>query len=1113
MDGCCFQLLGGWKLSIGGEDCTGSVPGGRARLLLAYLALAYGEHPGRRQIAFAFWPDSSEKQALSNLRKLLHDLRATLPRIDRYLVVTQTSIHWNPDAGFHCDAGAFMRSAQGDALEELLRAETLYRGELLPGFYEDWLEPKRESFAQAYVNVLEKLTSIMENRRDYKTALHYAGKLLIHQRTREETYRTLMRLHALNLDTASVTKTYRQLARTLQDELGIGPSGETTELLMALTENARAPSFTPSAPGPLIGRIAEWDALSEAWRQAADGRPSLLALQGEAGIGKTRLAEEFRGWAERQGIRTAMAVCLPSVKSLSYSPVKAWLRSLPMPQLSRARLSELARLLPELLDRYPDLAGPNPIRENWQLNVWYEAIERMLLDRQPLLLLLDNLQWSDGETLQLLAYLLRSDSNAKLLVIATMRTEESMGEAAAQLLNALRIERKLTEWTLAPLSEEETKRLIAQSASDAAAERLGSDVYVQTGGNPLFIVETMRDWQSGTGSRKAGLSPVAKSIVEHRLGKLTPVQRRLAAVMAAVGKPAKPAFLAAVADMEEETVAEQSNRLASLKILREVGGGSYDFTHDLIRETAYRMQRAGVRRKCHGQIARCLTDSHRRLPESAAAEAALHYELAEMDEEAILHYETAALAAEKLFANETRIQYYRKLMSLQPQEPLLPVVIKLGEALLTVGDGEEAERTYRNWLERYGYTAAIRERSLCDVALGHCLRVQGRYGEARFHLERALDYFSLTEDQAGLSLVYGTLGYLHYFMGQYEQARNYLLARLRLPEVDNRTRDDCRFYHCLGFLSYDQCEYEEALGWFKKQIRLATDIRDRQHVGDAMGGLALVYLEIDEMDQAFGRIVEKIEISRAIGTRAGFATAVGMLGKYYQMLGSYVQAQSCIAFCLEESVRLKDWHIVTVVLGIEGSILLEQRRYEEAAAMIDRAIRLARKIMIPFSECDGLALKSLLMHRRAQIGSALEAAEEALRIADRLSRKDMQISLRVRRILLESELGRITPDEAIDSLERLMESASLPQREAEIRFAQWKLKPESPDFRTASVRLNEELYRKSGGKVDYLVRCREMGEAPAAIAARPMPRFAAEAALNRTVSRRVLEEIDRYLNE
>ncbi|MFC5527868.1 hypothetical protein [Cohnella yongneupensis] len=69
MDGCSFQLMGGWKLSIGGEDCTGSVPGGRARLLLAYLALAYGEHPGRRQIAFAFWPDSSEKQALSNLRK------------------------------------------------------------------------------------------------------------------------------------------------------------------------------------------------------------------------------------------------------------------------------------------------------------------------------------------------------------------------------------------------------------------------------------------------------------------------------------------------------------------------------------------------------------------------------------------------------------------------------------------------------------------------------------------------------------------------------------------------------------------------------------------------------------------------------------------------------------------------------------------------------------------------------------------------------------------------------------------------------------------------------------------------------------------------------------
>ncbi|WP_221469482.1 AfsR/SARP family transcriptional regulator [Cohnella nanjingensis] len=389
-------MLGSLKISLGGEDVTSAVPGGKARLLLAYLVLAYDMPRSRKQLAFDFWPDSTEKQAMSNLRKLLHRIRESLPQIDRYVSITPSYLQWNQDAPCQSDVAEFEKAAQGHTISELRHAEELYRGELLPGFYEEWLETKRELLAQTIVNVLEKLVALLESRREYASALSFANKLLIRNPLREETYRTAMRLHALIHDRAGVMQTYAQLQDVLNDELGIGPSAETERLLEKLTRNGGEPPAVPLDKTPLIGRIGEWECMLEAWKQASAGQPSLLVLKGTAGIGKTRLSLAFMEWVENQGIQTAYAACLASVKSLSYTPVTAWLRSVPIPPLCIEAKSELSRLLPEFMELYPDLPKPNPVREKWQLNRWYEAIELMLLVKEPLLLVLDDIQWSDA---------------------------------------------------------------------------------------------------------------------------------------------------------------------------------------------------------------------------------------------------------------------------------------------------------------------------------------------------------------------------------------------------------------------------------------------------------------------------------------------------------------------------------------------------------------------------------------------------------------------------------------------------------------------------------------------------------------------------------------------
>ncbi|TDF97991.1 tetratricopeptide repeat protein [Paenibacillus piri] len=1110
MAGCSFQLLGSLKIAFDDEAIT-EIPGKKAGLLLSYLILAFDMPLSRKHIAFDFWPDSTEKQALSNLRKLIHDLRECLPLIDRYLQVTPTSMQWKHELPCYSDVREFEQAAQGKTLYELRKAEELYRGELLPGFYEEWLIAKRELLAQTYLNVLDKLISILESQREYSSAVFFANKLLLQNKLREETYRTLMRLNALNKDMVGVVQIYEQLRCVLEAELGIAPAEETLQLFGRLTENGGNHSAVEYRQTPLIGRIDEWSNMLSVWQQAKSGRTSMLLLKGEAGIGKTRLALEFKAWVESQGIQTAFAGCYPTVRSLSYTPVTSWLRSLPLPQMNPVWLSELARLLPELFERIPGLPMPDLIKENWQLTKWYEAIERMLLAEQPLLLILDDIQWSDRETLQFISYLLRSGSKAKLLVLATMRTDESADDAVGHFFSGLRIELKITDIELAPFGEEDTKRLMAAIVGNALADRNSSGLYKETGGNPLFIVETMREWQRGSSNNEFRLSPLVRTIIENRLSRLSPESIQLLLTAAAVGRPVLPEFMAIILEMREEAVLEKMEQLVQLKIILEVGEGQYDFTHDIVREVAYKLKNDSRRRQCHRQIARSLSEFHHGQPEAVAAEIALHYELAGMEKEAIVYYEMAALAAEKIYANDTRIKYYQKLCALLSPEQILPVLMKLGDALIIAGDWNEAERTYRQWLEHSENSASVRERSLCDVALGNCLRLQGKYEEAGFHLERALRCYELMEDHSGLSSVYVTLGVLHYYRGYYEKALYYLKKRTELPHAGNQAQEDCRVFGIIGHLFYDQCEYDQAIHWIKKQIGLAIESRDRYTIEQAMGILAMVYMDLDEMDQAFGFIADKLKISRSIGDRMGFANAHGMLGKYYWYLGHHERAAPCIIYCLEEAVVVKDWRVAAIMLSYEGRNLLAQQRLDEADLMIDRSIRLFNQLRTPYFACETLYFMSLLRQCQNQYENAVKTAEEALDIANRLKRKDMRINLLVQLSYLRTDLGWISSVEAADQLQRMLEQYPGQQEQAALRYAMWKLNPQSQEHRSAALLLNRELYLKSGKK-QYFDRCGELNGFCPAYAARPLPQLAVEIAQSNKISPKILDEIDQYLS-
>jgi DNA-binding SARP family transcriptional activator/predicted ATPase len=769
-----LRLLGDFSLIYDTQQVT-SLNTARLQSLLAYLVLHRDVPQQRQHLAFLFWPDATEAQARNNLRQLLHQLRQAFPPVEQFLSADMQTVRWHADTPFSIDV-ADLEQALAEAAEvrkyndqhalqsALERASALYQGELLPSCYDEWLIPERSRLRQLHQQCLEELYRLFEGRGDTVTAIGYAQRLLALDPLSEDFARRLMRLFMLNNDRASALRVYHTCVTTLQRELGVAPDPATQEAYRQLMQyeapvNAASSRQTVLATPPtLIGREREWKVLQEVWQAVSAGKPHFVLITGEAGIGKSRLAEEFLLWASQQEIITAKTRSYAAEGQLSLAPVTDWLRSdglrSSFRQLDSVWLTEIARVLPELLAEQPDLPRYESVTEYGQRQRFFEALTRAILaSSRPLLLLIDDMQWCDQETLAWLHFLLRFDSTARLLVLGGARAEElSPHHPLRALLLHLRPSASVTEIALQPLDAAETAKLAMQVAKHELDMRAVMRLFQETEGYPLFVVEMVLADQGrvATANRPEtdqphsfslqdgpmALPPKVHAVLAGRLLQLSPEAAEFVKLAATIGREFTLDLLIAASNAQADTVVRALDELWHKRIVREHGANSYDFTHDKLREVAYGEISAPQRRMLHRRVALALEAMYGEEElDPVGGLIASHYEHAGMIEQALPFYQRAAAVAQRVYANEDAISLLSRALELLSLLP--PGSRRDKQELRLLLALAPLYRVTKGWTASELEHVLDRALALCDMVGDDAQRIETIYGLQSLYIVQA----------------------------------------------------------------------------------------------------------------------------------------------------------------------------------------------------------------------------------------------------------------------------------------------------------------------------------------------------------------------------------------
>lgn len=635
-----LRLAGTFGVIRDGTELTdGEIGSRKSRTLLKLLAVERPTLVPVDRIVDVLWPGGPPAAPEQNVATLVSRLRATLGADliqggrPGYRLAGGPGIVVDLDAAARfCDqAESKLATAAAVALVAAERAHELLSAGTAIGEepYATWADPARNELRELLRRVRLVAAAAALAIGDSRRAAGYAEAAMEADPLDETAHRWYMSASAAAGEQAKALAAYAALAQRLGDELGADPASQTQDLHLAILREQDSRLVSPggqgesgpggpalSAPAPgglmLVGRDSEIRLLRDAWSRAVGGQPGLVMVVGEAGIGKTALAEFLAVEAAADGGTVLRTRCYETERSLflqpmveAITPIVARTSAATLHQMLGEHAAAAAALLPEAA---AILGPPPPGRGSMEMERRraFEAVRaflRGLAERRPVLVLVDDLQYAGQSTVELMHFLGREPTGARLLVMATVRVENDAQIGAALAPVARRVE-------VGPLGPD----AVAQLARAAGQGELAGRILSQTRGHTLFVVEVLRALTSGD----AGVPESLRTAVLARVRRAGPPVEALLRAAAVLGATVAPLTLGGMLDLVPGTALELCEAALEARLLV-VSGRDYEFANDLIREVLYASTPEPTRLAHHRRAGDLLTGQPESLARHAAA--------------------------------------------------------------------------------------------------------------------------------------------------------------------------------------------------------------------------------------------------------------------------------------------------------------------------------------------------------------------------------------------------------------------------------------------------------------------------------------------------------------
>ena len=1015
-----IKLLGTPQVLAEGQPL--SITRKKSRALLYYLA-AHTQPLTREHLIAFFWPDQDRASAQQVLRTTLHGLRKALGDA---LVVDEATLALAPEV--EVDVRAFESNLQPltanfQALTAILQ---LYRGDFLSDFvlgdaaeFDDWVIGQQEHYRRLAVRGYIAVAKSHEANRDYAAALDAVDHALQFDPLQEDVQRTALRLHYLAGDRAGAIRRYETLRRLLDDEMGVPPMAETRALYdQIVSDEGLASGDQPSAVGkqlpasnspkpdirhqksesqlPFTGRDSELRAL-----RAAVAAQQMAVIEGEPGIGKTRLAAEF---IAAEGRLPLIAPAHELEYALPYHPIIEALRGLiaqPDWPACRSRLQladvwqrEVARLVPELSATAASTSTTADESRLWEgLRQFLIAVAR----QQPLALLVDDLQWADAATLALLGYLVRSTAaDQSLAFVATLRPIGPR-TATTTLLQTLQREKRLTRVSLDRLSSDETTAL-ARQLSPTFAFPLADWLMRQSEGNPYMLSELIQyaranDLLHGDGTLNLSalstvpiVPPNIFALIEARLAQLSDAARRVLDAGVAAGRVFEFEVVARAAGLSDQAALDALDELRAARLIMPQGsdGLHFAFDHSLTMEVAYREVGEPRHRVLHRRVAEAMESIYgKQQMDPISGLIAWHFIEGGAIERAAPYAIRAAELALNFAAWREAIEFYTQALRADlPDARRAKVLSELGRAHLNAGEIDRAAEDYRAAL-RLVEPQSVEAYDL-QLALAQALLSQARYGEV-IELAQVVRDHGQPPQQIGAELMWGAVLSI--------EGADLIGATLHLQKAERLLRQTDRPNAAqlaqatfeLGSVAAQQGDLSRAVAFYRQTLEIVEQVNDAGTLPFRVLAYNNLAYHLHLLDDASAEEYVQTGLKLAIdnGVLAFQPYLLSTLGEIQLAHGDVEAAEKNFNEALAMSERLS---VPERMAGLMANLgLVAQRRGETALAIHRFSTALAR--------AEALNLKHLSAQIRVwlapllPINEAREHLAEARSIAESSGRK------------------------------------------------------------------------------------------------------------------------------